>query len=249
MGPKLASLLKLQSIENDLTHVRRRLRSKENALRAIDQRVAALEAKKKALHEDAVARQAKAGGIELELKQREQEVQKLRNALNAAKTNKEYAAILTEINTQKADNSKLEDEVLKIMQGVDAVKSESAEVDEQIQGESAKREEIASVNAEEIAKLNAMKDDLLARRSEAAKDVSDSDLELFDRLSGVHDGEAMAPVEVTDEKRGEYSCGGCFMALRAEHYNALLSKDEIRQCESCGRILYIEIEAPSPSGR
>lgn len=249
MGPKLASLLKLQSIENDLSHVRRRLRSKENALRAIDRQVAELEERKAALKEESKQRQSQAGGIELELKQREQEVQKLRNALNAAKTNKEYAAILTQINTHKADNSKLEDEILKIMHGVDAVKTEIAGLNEQIAAEQAKREELASSNAEEIDKLNAMKADLLSRREEAAQGIDPDTLMLFDRLAGVHDGEAMAPVDVTDEKRGEYACGGCYMSLRAEHYNALLSKDEIRQCENCGRILYLEVESTSPTTR
>jgi predicted nucleic acid-binding Zn-ribbon protein len=33
------------------------------------------------------------------------------------------------------------------------------------------------------------------------------------------------------------------MSLNAEHANALATRDEIRTCDNCGRILYLELKA------
>ena len=79
--------------------------------------------------------QMDADRINLDLKEKEAQVEKLRTALNTAKTNKEYAAILTQINTFKADNAKLEEEVLKIMQDVDAVKAQAEKISVQVEAE------------------------------------------------------------------------------------------------------------------
>ena len=59
-------------------------------------------------------------------------------SLNTAKTNKEYAAILTQINTLKADNAKLEEEALRIMQDADAIKAQADKVAKQIEAEKAR---------------------------------------------------------------------------------------------------------------
>lgn len=242
MGPLLASLLKLQSIEHDLSHVRRRLRSKENAIQALQARIDDMAAQHEDLLDLVRRRQADAGKHELELKSREEQIAKLRTQLNSAKTNKEYAATLTQINTLKAENSKLEDDILKVMQGVDVAKVDAEKVAAQIDEENKRLGEVSALNAEEIAKLTAMYEDLQSRRDQAAAEVPEDVRKVFDRLADAHDGDAMATVEIIDPKHGEFSCGGCYMSLRAEHYNALLMRDEVRRCESCGRILYLEVE-------
>lgn len=240
MGPILASLLKLQSIEHDLAHVRRRLRSKENAVKIVQKKIDELQSRREALHEQARSQQMQVDQAELERTSRENSIANLRVALNKAKTNKEYAALLTQINTIKADNSKLEEQTLKSMESVDAVKAEMAKVDEEIAAEQAMLDKVTATNAEEIGKLNGILADLEAKRSQAAAAVDSDSLRAFERIAAAKDGEAMAPIEVSDDRQQEFTCGGCYMSLSAENYNALLSRDEIRHCDSCGRILYIE---------
>ncbi|NQU76167.1 MAG: hypothetical protein HQ546_07640 [Planctomycetes bacterium] len=240
MGPMLGALLKLQAVEDDLAHVRRRLRSKENAVGAARRKVEELTAQQKALHEQFVRRQSETDGIELERASREEEIVRLRSVLNHAKTNKEYSAILTQMNTYKADNSKLEDEILKIMEGVDSVKAEAEKVATQIEIEQRHLDEVAQSSAQEVTKLNTLMADLKERRKLAVRDVDLDAMRVFERMAEARDGRAMARIEVVDAKSGQYSCGGCYMSLAAEHYSALLSKDEIRRCDSCGCILYIE---------
>jgi len=242
MGPTLASLLKLQSIENNIAHVRRRLHSKANAVRVVEDRVKELTALHQQLIEQARGQQSQADGRELDRKSAEEDAGRLRAALNTARANKEYSAILTRINIVKADNAKLEDEILKVMETVDATRQEAEKVAVQIESEQKRLDKVTANSGEEVAKLQKMLAELQAEREQAAKEIKPAVLNAFDRIGGAHEGEAMAPIEVVDEKRGEYSCGGCFMSLTAEDYSALLSKDEIRHCDSCGRILYIAAE-------
>ncbi|MFW6155054.1 MAG: zinc ribbon domain-containing protein [Planctomycetota bacterium] len=245
MGPILASLLRLQEIEHDMTHVRRRLRSKENAIRVVQRKIDELAERRGELAEQLRQQQSRIDQVDLDRASREEEIQQLRGALNRAKTNKEYAALLTQINSFKADNAKLEEQILGIMEGLDTAKVELEAIDAHIEAEEKRKAQAAEVNAEEVAKLQAMLEELEQRRNEAAADVPDDVLQNFDRIAENRDGEGLAPIEVVDANRNEFICGGCYMGLSVEHYNALLSKDEIRHCDSCGRILYIPAEARS----
>ena len=118
MGPVLHSLSKLQSTENrlraaknKLTRCRRAVIFQENQLRNLQN---TLEAK----HEEIKLTKVQSDRLELELKGRDAHIAKFRAALNLAKTNKEYAAILTELNTSKADNSKIETQELDLIKNI-----------------------------------------------------------------------------------------------------------------------------------
>ncbi|MDD5010816.1 MAG: C4-type zinc ribbon domain-containing protein, partial [Phycisphaerae bacterium] len=62
----------------------------------------------------------------------------------------------------------------------------------------------------------------------------------FKRVAETYDGEAMAEIEIPDNRNGIYTCGGCFMTLTTETANTLMSRDEVLRCPNCTRILYIK---------
>lgn len=241
MGKMLSALLHLQTIERQLVDVRNRLRVRQNAVSSQQRKIDQIRDDWEALNEHRFDKRKEADGFELDLKEKEQKVASLRGVLNTAKTNKEYAAVLTEINTLKADNSKLEDDALNAIQEVDAIKAQADQKQEQISQEEKRLEGITASSSQEIERLEAMVADLTGKRADATKLVPAGELALFERIASRLSGDAMAPVEVHGAKPPyDYICGGCYMALNAEHANALGSKDEIRICDSCGRILYLE---------
>jgi len=248
MGQTLERLLRLQSIERELAQVRRRLKARQNAVSTQQRRIDQLQEEGDALDQQTLSRRRDADRFELDLRQSEQQVAKLRTALNTAKTNKEYATILTQINTRKADNAKLEDGTLRILQEVDATRTEADKVKQQIAAETRRLEDIQQTNAEEIEKLNGMMTELLARRAGAATDIESDVLGAFERVAGRYEGEAMAAIQIEGKKPPyDYICAGCFMTLNAEHANALRVRDEIRTCDNCGRILYLDPAGESQS--
>ena|SRR6056297_2042418 len=241
MGQVLEALLRVQSIERDLAHVRGRLRARQNAVAAQQKKIDQLREEWQAKHSEALERRRRADEQEGVLKQHEEEVAKYRNALNTAKTNKEYASILTQINTLKADNAKDEEAALQVIQEVEDLNAQADTIRMQIENEEKRLAETQEANADDVAKLNSMLDDLTAKRNEAAQGVPDDVMQIFDRIAERYDGDAMANIEQHGKRPPfEYICGGCFMTLNAEHANALRTKDEVRTCDNCGRILYLE---------
>jgi predicted nucleic acid-binding Zn-ribbon protein len=239
MGPVLNGLVKLQSVENrlraakaKLARCRRSILIQENQVRSLQ---SALEAKK----EEAQLTKIQSDRLELELKSRDEEVNKLRASLNNSKSNKEYAAILTQLNTTRADNSKIETQILELMKAVEADDEECkkirAQIDEQKQllEEVRKRSESAAVDYEaEIAKIQTEWDAV-------AKSIPRERLAIFNRVADTYDGEAVVKVEQQDDRSGTYSCGGCFMGITAESVNLLMTRDEIIRCPNCTRILVL----------
>jgi len=142
MGPVLNGLLKLQSVENrlraaksKLTRCRRNVIIQENQIRTLQN---TLEAKQ----EEIQLTKMQTDRLELELKTRDNEISKLRASLNAAKTNKEYAMLLTQLNTTKADNSKIETHVLDLMKDIEADEAQYKEIQKQIDEEKHKLGEV-----------------------------------------------------------------------------------------------------------
>ena len=243
MGETLRTLRKLQLVEHQLADVRRRLKRRSAAVAAGQEQIEDLQKQHGGLADEIKARQMEAGGVELELKTREEEVARLRGSLNTAKTNKEYAAVLTQINTLKADNSKLEERALRLMQAADEVQTKADEIGRQIAETQRRLDETKRTSAQEIGRLEALQAELQAQRDQAASAVPAHVLEVFNRIAQARDGDAMAAIDVIGDKPPyAYVCGGCNMSIRAEHANALQTRDELRFCDHCQRILYLEPE-------
>lgn len=190
--------------------------------------------------------QAKAGALELQVKAAEDKIAKLREQMNTVKSNKEYSALLVEVNTLKLDKSKLEDEALARMGEVDALKQHLEQVEEKIQ----QQQKLVDLAAAEVASARAevgqRLEEVTAQRDAAADQVPQEARALFNRLAQNYEGEAMAPVEEADRRRMEYNCGGCYMSLPIERVNALMMKpDDLVTCPNCGRILYLDQELKS----
>jgi predicted nucleic acid-binding Zn-ribbon protein len=243
MGTALSALAKLQSVENNLraakvklARCRRNVIIKENQLRTFQN---SLEAKK----EEIQLTRIQADRLELELKSTDQALARYRAALNAAKSNKEYAAILTELNTTKADSSKIESQALELMKNIDADQQQCDQIQKQIEQEKTELNEIRKQTEELAKKYEAEIARIEQEWQRAAAEVGSETLEIFKRVAETYDGEALAEIEIHDNRSGIYTCGGCFMSLTTETANTLLSRDEIIRCPNCTRILYFKEEA------
>lgn len=250
MGPMLAGLLRLQLVERDLALVRNKLGTQEYAVAAQQKKIDLAREEWTRLHDTHMDKRKGADRLELDLAEKEELAAKLRTALNSARTNREYAAILTQINTIKADSAKIEEGGLTLLQEVDALKAQVDQAQQTLQEEEQHLQMVKQTSAEEIARLTVILDDLTAKHEQVAKDLSPEAKYAFQRIAEKYDGEAMAPIEVQGEKPPHtYACGGCFMGLNAEHRNALRVRDEIRTCDNCGRILYLQEQAEeTPAG-
>jgi len=240
MGPVLNGLRQLQSVENRLRVVKAKLERcrrnvilQENQVRSLQN---AFDAKK----EEIQLARVQADRIELELKSRDETIAKLRAGLNMAKTNKEYSAILTQLNTSKADNSKLESQVLDLMKNIETDEADCAKLQEQINQEKDKLQDVRSQVEVDAAKYEAEILEIQKEWDKAAEVIPAEPLRIFRRVAETYDGQALAEVEQRMSRTESYSCGGCFMGLPNETANMLMTKDEVLRCPNCTRILVIE---------
>jgi predicted nucleic acid-binding Zn-ribbon protein len=239
MGPVLNGLLKLQSVENrlraeksKLTRCRRNVVIQENLIRSLQN---ALEAKK----EEVQLTQVQFNRLELELKEIDETISKLRASLNSAKTNKEYAAVLTQLNTTKADNSKIETQSLELLKDIEADEAECKDIQKQINEQKEKLEQTRKESEILANKYQAEIDKIQAEWDQVAHTIPKDSLETFKRVAETYDGHAVALIEEQPGKKGTYSCGGCFMGITAESVNLLMTKDDIIRCPNCTRILVL----------
>jgi hypothetical protein len=193
--------------------------------------------------------QAKAASLEHQAGDVEARTAKLRDQMNNVTSNKEYSALLVEVNTLKLERSKFEDEALAQMGQIDDASAQlnqlKARADEQTKLVTQAEAEMDQARAEVGTKL----DELQRQRAAAAEQVPAEVLTAFERLADRFDGEALAPVQEENRRRREYTCGGCYMQLPIEWINALMTRpDELVNCPSCGRFLYIGEELKSAIG-
>lgn len=240
MGATLDALHRLQTIETQVRSVREQIDSKRRSVQSHQRRIATLERQISDLHQQIRTAQAETDRLDLDRKTHEQHIAKLREALNRSKTNKEYAAVLSQLNTDKADASKIEDAVLAALARIDEHKKQEAELRAAREKELVRVAELEKAAAETEARLAAKLKELELQREAAAASVPPESLLFFERACEAHDGEGMAAIEQVHPKRSEYVCSGCNMSLTLETVNSLQSRDVIVQCQTCSRILYLD---------
>ncbi|MBU0618277.1 MAG: hypothetical protein KKI02_11205 [Planctomycetes bacterium] len=239
MGAELQALFALQDIELQIVDICRQLERKKRQVKAQHHKLQATRETIEAERLSVRKSQSEFDTLDLDIKGRSANIDRLREHLNTVRTNKEYAAVLARMNNEKADVSRLETRALQIMQSVEARKQELAR-DEQAEATETERLEDLQAQFEQAQHSFAGRlERLQKQRDEATAQIEPKTITLFDRLSERYEGEVLAEVERTNPRRDEFICTGCHMSLRVEVANMLKSRDEIVTCKSCGRILFM----------
>lgn len=240
MGATLQALHTLQEIESQIVDIRRQLSRRQRQVRAQERRLRAARDTIEQKRAEVLHTRARFDELDVDIKGRSANIEKLREHLNTVRTNKEYAAVLAQLNNEKADVTRLENQALEIMQTVEA---RATELDEFVKTESTEAERLEELTAQHdqaVRSFSGRLDDLKQKRDEAAADMEGATIQLFDRLSERYDGEVLAEVERVNPRRDDFICAGCHMSLRVDVANMLKTRDDIVTCKSCGRILFMD---------
>jgi predicted nucleic acid-binding Zn-ribbon protein len=240
MGKTLEALHRLQAVELKLAELRREREGKARRVEFHKRQVKKADERLQENHLTVRERQKRLDALQLDVASREESINRHRQALNKAKTNKEYAAILTAMNTEKADNAKHETGILQLMDEIQALGDEAVSIEAEkakLLGELARAEE--TLHAFDV-ESKPQGDELQADRDACADDIPAATLMTFTRVAKHNDGQAMAHIVRLRPKRDEFTCSGCNMNIALEVVNALQVRDEIQLCKVCGRILYLE---------
>lgn len=229
-------LIKLQALDSELYHLRRERETKPRLIEELEALKNQEQAKVKNFDDKIKALHVKRKEKEIDLQEKEENVKKLQLQLYQIKTNKEYQTMQHEIDGVKADNSRLEDEILVMMEEADNLTKELAK-EKQLYAEAEKRlSEEGKKIEQEIATIENAIVNLQAKRQEIATGVDKGILAKYEKVLVNRDGLALVPIK-------NHACQGCFINLPPQVINEVRMKDKVTICENCARMLYIESEA------
>ncbi len=237
-----AKLLKLYLVDQKLNGLKSRLRAAERYLAQQDAELEQLTTKHASLDGQLRQIQASMHNDETEIKTLDDRIATNRERMNNAATSKEHAALLTEINTLKADRAIIEERVLEMVNKSDSLTDEVKRVDDELEERKKVRKIAKSDRDAREKEIGEKVSELEDERNEALKDVPGPALAQYNGLSetAMEDDEVMAPVNEEDRRNKEYTCGSCYTLLPVEQVNVLLNRGVIQVCPSCSVILYIE---------
>lgn len=156
---------------------------------------------------------------------------KYKDQLMAVKTNKEYTAVLHEIEGCNKEILAKEDEVLAIMEKMETLEKTIGQTQQTF---STGREACLKQQAElrrQADGVNTQIEGLLSDRNRLLRGISASSLDLYSRIADARKGVALA--EARDQ-----SCQVCHVRLRLQMFNEIRKNEHIVTCDSCNRILY-----------
>jgi uncharacterized protein len=243
MQGTLEVLRKLQGVDRQLLNIARMKDYEPRRLKEAESAVAAEQARLKDLGERHVRFQKDMSRKELEIKSRQEKIDKLKSQLLAAGTNREYQSFQKEIGLETLEKGKIEEELLEMMIGIEAFAAEEAKIKGAMGEHQAKVEAIrAEVNAA-LAEMKGRETGLLAERKEIASKLDREVVSKYEGLFRSRNGEAVVDATYeagTGGEEAQYICKGCFMPLTHQMVNLLLLQETIVTCKSCGRILFID---------
>ncbi len=226
----LDKLLELQRLDQTIARL-------DVEVREIPQQIQALEARLSAAKTALDQAKTKADLIQKERRAKERElddstenVKKKQARLFEIKTNEEYAAVRKEIESLKEKSSKLETEILELLERSDAVAKIVAEAEKEFKASEALQQKQRAEKETDLVK----RQQDLARFKEARKgQASRLDSGLLQQYTRLQKTRGEAVVVVKDG-----SCTGCGIALTPQTYNEVRRNDRMFTCSSCNRILY-----------
>ena len=237
MNLDLERLIRLQRAETDLRRVEAELAETPRQRAELDGALAAERARLEAARQELGGGQKARRQHEADLQDLEAKRSRFKGQLMEVKTNKEYTAMLHEIEAVERDIRAREDQILAEMERGESLTLEVKREDETYkQAEERHRADVRAVD-ERARALGEQVLRLTAERDAIAATVPAGLLDLFHRVARSRAGVAVAQAQ-------EGMCQVCHVKLRLQFYADLKRNEEIVQCPACNRILYYEPPVP-----
>jgi predicted nucleic acid-binding Zn-ribbon protein len=158
-------------------------------------------------------------------------LKKTKDRLLEVKTNKEYQAMLKEIETVENKNSEIEDEIISGLEEIDHMRAEVKTKEKDFETHRSQYEEEKEKMEKEISQLDHDLHDAEKKTDALRKQIRDELLKRYETIKGRRNGVAVALV-------WKEVCGGCHMNIPPQMYIELQMSSELLTCPNCNRIVY-----------
>lgn len=231
MNEQLFHLISLQSIDSRILANKRELDKIPERLSAAEKVLDHARAREVEFKEKLESLTKQRRAREMDLEDSVTRVKTLKGRVSEVKSNIEYQARLKEIDAAETATRSVEDEILVLMESIEAMSADRKEVEETFQEANRQMEEIRAGVKESGSlleqEIKALKSDREARLSEINDELYREYRNLMEKEHG------LAVVLVRDR-----ICHGCNMSIPPQLYNEVRSTDLIYTCPECFRMLY-----------
>lgn len=169
--------------------------------------------------------------LELDVQGEIDHMAKAKMKLPAIKTNKEYSAILVEIETIKEKISSFEDRELEIMEVLEEKEKVIPAIESEFKEEEKKYQEYKSKKEAEADRVKKELEELKVKRAEVIHSLDPQWVRSYDRVAKSRDG--LAVVRIKDGV-----CQGCHQGIRPQMAIEVKTSEKVHQCQECSRFLY-----------
>jgi predicted nucleic acid-binding Zn-ribbon protein len=214
-------------------------------MRAIHDEYTAASGELEALAADADAARQERVTREAEVSDAQEKLRKFQEQVPRVRNQREYGALLTEIDTAKSNLRTLEEAVIEILERAENATRELEErragFSDLVERHQAALEEWEARKPEVAASAS----DLERRTEELRDELPKPVVAQYGRLAERYGGEAMALVQSVERAGGAtiWHCASCNYQVRTQAAVEIRTHGAIVQCDGCRRFLYFEEEA------
>jgi len=230
---KLDKLIALQTVDLKIQEMER---SKEG----IPQRITALQEEIKQEEEKVVGERSDLEKLQKERRQKEKDleeeiarIKKTEARVFEIKTNKEYQAVLKEIENAKKFNRQREEEILSLLERIEEMQKRLSQAEKHLETNRKEcHQQIAILQQKAVSYETEIAAEI-RHREEQEKEIYPDLLHKYRMLLQKRQGVAIAPVI-------KGVCQACYMNLRPQLYIELQKQETLIICPNCSRILFWE---------
>jgi predicted nucleic acid-binding Zn-ribbon protein len=174
-------------------------------------------------------RRQKEGQLNME----QEKIKRAQGRMAEVKTNKEYQALLSEIDAVKEANGRIEEEILQVMDEIDELKKDLSKREKEMGGTLEKIEGERKKLQEKMAQGEKAWNERVERREVLSKQIESKLVKLYHTLKEKRQG--VGVVSVKNE-----TCQGCFVNVPPQLFIEVQKNNALVRCPHCNRILYWE---------
>jgi predicted nucleic acid-binding Zn-ribbon protein len=223
-------LLKLQGLDYQLGELER---SKDYLPDMIDNLEGEIKAAKQGLDEASdqlEATKLEHKRLELRVKEKTTDLERLKSQMTQIKTNKEYDALSREIDSTRQEIASAEDGILEALEAIEQLNTDLEEKTKAL-------EELKETNGQQLsnikAEIDSVGDKIKIKQGERENILVRLDKPLVAVYERVRRGKGAGAVVAVRHR----ACSGCFKTLPPQLIQEIRRGERVITCDSCGRIL------------
>lgn len=235
MNSDLELLLKLQVIDYDIGELERSKEYLPDMMGNLKHEISDAQGKLDTVASELEEAKVRQKNLELEISTKEAELQKFQQQMMSIKTNKEYDALVGQIDTVKEGISSSESELLEIIDRIAELEKQVVEYKEKVTQVEENNNKQLQILQDKIANIGDTMSGKMSDRTEISSAIPKPTLSVYERVRKGKGG----TVVVVVKKR---ACGACYKALTPKKVQEIKKGDRIHTCDNCGRIMFWDNE-------